>query len=227
MAMVDLKSAEAAQAKAEAARKAALDNVDTLVAAAKADLQKQLDTQEANAKATAADYAKQLKDAEADRLAEVAKREAAVAAATAKADRELAAREAEFQKRLARQAEDFEAKMSDLRAGSLVPLSNGERADQERAARAFSNGVVAYQTGRYPTAEAQFVSATEDDDGDARYWYYLGLSRWAQGNSTEAETAFKKGAELESRSRPSSAVVAASLERVQGAARRVLAAHRP
>lgn len=222
-----VKKAEADAAKAAAVAKAATDNVDKLVATAKADLEKKLAEQAVKAAKEAETYLAKLKSAEDARLVEEKKREDAVAAAEAKAARELAAKEAEYRKLLAAQADDFAQKLADVRAGTSVPLSNAERANLDRAAKAYSSGVLAYQASRFVDAEKLFLTATEQNPNDARYWYYLGLSQWAQGKANDSEEAFKKGSELEARNRPATTVVAASLERVQGAARRVLASHRP
>lgn len=227
IAQADVKKAEVEVKAAQAKAQAAVDNVDKLVAAAKAEKDKTITALNEKAAKDAAGYQARLKAADEARLAEIQARENAVAAAEAKAARELATREAEFRKKLAEQAEEFTQKVADIRSGARVPLSSNERAAQERAARAFSSGVLAYQGSRYPAAAELFVAATQEDANDARYWYFLGLSYWAQGQEAEANAAFKKGAELETRNRPSSAVVSASLERVQGVARRVLAAHRP
>ncbi|MCZ2343921.1 MAG: tetratricopeptide repeat protein [Bacteroidales bacterium] len=227
MAQEDVKKAEAEVKTAQAQAQSALDNVNKRITAVKAEKDKTIADLNEKAAKDAASYQAQLQKATEARLAEIKAREDALAAAEAQAARELAAREAEFRKKLAEQADDFTQKITGLRSGAPVPLSTGERAAQERAARAFSSGVIAYQDGRYPAAVDLFTKATEDDAHDARYWYYLGLTHYAQGNTAEAKAAFQKGAELEARNRPASSVIAASLERVQGGARRVLSAHRP
>jgi tetratricopeptide (TPR) repeat protein len=74
---------------------------------------------------------------------------------------------------------------------------------------------------RYADAEKEFVAAAENDSSDARYYYYLGLSRLAQ-NKRDAYEDFDQAARLERLGRPGRAAVSASLERVQGSMRRVL-----
>ena len=62
---------------------------------------------------------------------------------------------------------------------------------------------------------------------DARYWYFLGLSKWSQGRTAEADADFKKGAEWESRAKPGRRQIGLALERVQGNARQALEDRRP
>jgi tetratricopeptide (TPR) repeat protein len=73
----------------------------------------------------------------------------------------------------------------------------------------------------YADAEKEFLSAIENDNGDARYYYFLGLSRLAQGKRAAAED-FDQAARLERLGRPDRATVSRALERVQGPLRRVL-----
>jgi hypothetical protein len=152
-------------------------------------------------------------------LAEAAEREREL---RAKLMAEVTAREQE----LAAQAAQHEQVVATLRAGGKVVASARERAARERAAKAFADGVLLYQSGRYTEAEAFLMAATRDDPNDARYWYFLGLTRWSRGNPA-AEAAFKHGAELEARGLPASHGIGLALERVQGPARQALAAYRP
>jgi tetratricopeptide (TPR) repeat protein len=85
----------------------------------------------------------------------------------------------------------------------------------------YAAGVNFFFAGRYLDAEKEFVSAVENDNGDARYYYYLGLSRLAQGKR-EAQEDFDQAARLERLGRPGRPAVSAALERVQGQMRRVL-----
>ena len=222
-----VKKAEEDAEKAKSMAKETLDGVDKKISAIQLEWMKKLAAEQALAKQMDADWRMKLKALEEAQRVEVMKREEAVAAAAAKAARELAAREAELQRKLQTQAEEYEQKLADLRAGVRVPLSNLERQAQDRASRAFSDGMIAYQAGRFTAAESLFQAATQEDPYDARYWYLLGLARWHQGNQGDAEVAFKKGAELEARNRPATSTVSASLERIQGAARQALSVYRP
>ncbi len=85
----------------------------------------------------------------------------------------------------------------------------------------YAAGVNYFFARRYPDAEKEFFAAVENDSSDARYYYYLGLSRLAQ-NKREAYEDFDQAARLERLGRPGRAAVSASLERVQGSMRRVL-----
>lgn len=141
--------------------------------------------------------------------------------------KDLAAEAESFKKEMAAREERFSLLLAQARAGGPVPISSGEKAAKERAGRVFGTGVIAFEAGLFDNAEAAFESATKEDPNDARYWYFLGLTRHAKGSTAPADEAFKKGAELESRSKPAATVISASLERIQGPSRRVLAAHRP
>lgn len=135
-----------------------------------------------------------------------------------KAERDLAAK-------LAAKEDEHRQQLASARAGVIVPLSSGEVVAKERATEAFNQGVEAYFAGRYTVAEPMLLKATQLDGTDARSWYFLGLTRFQLGKPSEE--AFKKGGELEARNQPSAKAVTNSLERVQGAARQALNAHRP
>jgi tetratricopeptide (TPR) repeat protein len=200
MKQLDVARAEAKQAKAEA--------VDARDKATKAlaEADKTLAQAKADAKTTQ------------DKLTESQAAQKALAARADKAERDLAAQ--------AEQIEALRTQLADARSGAVVPLSAPEMASRERAAGVYGTGVELYFAGRYVAAEAALDRATKADPNDARYWYFLGLSRWMQGKK-EAEEAFKKGAEAEARGQPNRRVVTAALERVQGPARQVLASYRP
>lgn len=215
-AKADLKKAEAEVEAAKVAAKAAADDADKKVLAAQADADKKLAAAAAEAKKAQQELLDKLKAEDGVR-----------AALAAQLQRDLAAEKAKFEKELARRDELFATQLAQARAGGTVPLTAGERAAKDRAAKKFGEGLTAYLDGRPSDAETAFVSATKDDANDARFWYFLGLSRLSTGNAAGAEEAFKKGADLEARNLPTSAVVSASLERIQGPARRVLATHRP
>jgi TolA-binding protein len=91
----------------------------------------------------------------------------------------------------------------------------------------FAQGLRAYRDSRYAEAEQEFLAAVRADDQDARYHYYLGLSRWAQGRRAEAATHFRQGGRLERDNKPSQVFVAVALERVPGEALKALSAYRP
>ena len=85
----------------------------------------------------------------------------------------------------------------------------------------YAQGLTFYYAGNYADAERQFKLATEYDSQDARYYYFLGLTRLMLGKPEAAED-FEQGAKLEKQNKPSSAVISNSLERIQGATRRLL-----
>jgi tetratricopeptide (TPR) repeat protein len=89
------------------------------------------------------------------------------------------------------------------------------------AERHYAAGLNFYFNRRYSDAEKEFLSAVENDNGDARYYYFLGLSRLAQGKRTAAED-FDQGARLERAGRPDRGSVSRALERVQGSDRETL-----
>jgi hypothetical protein len=93
------------------------------------------------------------------------------------------------------------------------------------AEKHYSAGLNFYTARRYADAEKELLAAIENDNGDARYYYFLGLARLAQGKRDAAED-FDAGARLEREGRPDRAAVSTALERVQGAARRRLNAVR-
>jgi hypothetical protein len=115
-------------------------------------------------------------------------------------------------------------------ANTLLELINshpGLRRSESMAAnpaageRHYAAGLNYFTARRYSSAEKEFLSAIENDNSDARYYYFLGLSRLAQGKR-EAYEDFDQAAHLEQLGRPSRAAVSAALERVQGPMRRML-----
>lgn len=133
----------------------------------------------------------------------------------------------QFEAKLAQRLEQFEKDLASARAGAVVPLSDLATAKAEQSAAAYDRGTSAYFAGRYADAEKAFAEAAKADPADARYWYFLGLSKYAQGRSSDAANDFKTGAEWESRAKPGRRSVAAALERIQGPARLALEAARP
>jgi hypothetical protein len=87
--------------------------------------------------------------------------------------------------------------------------------------RYYGAGLNFFFARRFADAEREFLSAIESDSSDARYFYYLGLARLAQGKRDAMED-FDQGARLEQAGRPDRAAVSASLERIQGRMRREL-----
>jgi tetratricopeptide (TPR) repeat protein len=90
------------------------------------------------------------------------------------------------------------------------------------AEKYYSTGLTHFWTGDYAAAEKDFATAIRFYKDDARFFYYFGLSCWQEGKRTEASEAFQKGNVLELQSRPSSTMINATFERVQGAARKAL-----
>jgi hypothetical protein len=133
----------------------------------------------------------------------------------------------QFEQRLSQRVEQFEKDLASARAGAVVPLSDLATAKAEQSAAAYDAGATAYFAGRHADAEKAFAEAAKTDPADARYWYFLGLSKYAQGKTADAMADFKTGAEWESRAKPGRRAVAAALESVQGPARRALEAARP
>jgi tetratricopeptide (TPR) repeat protein len=213
---VEVKKAEQDVADAKKAAAEAKDDADKKVTLAKAEADKLV-------AAKLADSVKAQDLLNAKIRAEQLAREAD----QVKFKKDLAAEVENMKKEMATREERFSLLLAQARAGGPVPLTTGEKAAKERAGRVFGTGVVAFEAGLFDNAEAAFESATKEDPNDARYWYFLGLTRYAKGSTAPADEAFKKGAELESRSKPAASVISASLERVQGPSRRVLAAHRP
>jgi hypothetical protein len=89
------------------------------------------------------------------------------------------------------------------------------------AEKHYAAGLNFFFRRNYPDAEKEFLSAVRNDNGDARYYYYLGLSRLAQGNRDAYED-FDQASRLERLGRPDQATVSSALERVQGPMRRTL-----
>jgi hypothetical protein len=93
------------------------------------------------------------------------------------------------------------------------------------AEKHFSKGLDYFWGRRYSEAELEFVKTVLYYDDDARYRYFLGLSRYLQGTSDKRALSgadFEKGAQLERMRHPSAREVNASLERVQGQLRKVI-----
>jgi hypothetical protein len=91
----------------------------------------------------------------------------------------------------------------------------------------YAAGLRAYFAGRFADAESAFTGAVEADNQDARYFYFLGLSRLALNKPNEANTDFEEGARLERDNHPARKVVSTALERIQGPPRQSLNRFRP
>jgi hypothetical protein len=89
-----------------------------------------------------------------------------------------------------------------------------------QAESAYAAGVRDFWAGDYARAEQQFQNAIRNDSRDARYHYYLGLSRLSQNKRAEARRDFERASELEKQSRPARPAINAALERIQGSLRR-------
>jgi hypothetical protein len=108
---------------------------------------------------------------------------------------------------------------------SLTNHNLGNQANPVEAERFYATGMALYFNKRFLEAEKAFMAAVENERQDARYQYYLGLSRLAQ-NKAEAAEAFEAASKYEKLGRPSRAAVSTSLERVQGPQRQVLNTYR-
>jgi hypothetical protein len=94
-----------------------------------------------------------------------------------------------------------------------------------QAQKHFAQGLSRYYACEYLAAEKEFIRAIENFDLDARYHFFLGLSRLAQ-NKPNASEDFEQGARLEADNRPAPAAVNAALERIQGRQRELINAAR-
>jgi tetratricopeptide (TPR) repeat protein len=107
----------------------------------------------------------------------------------------------------------------------LATASNPYLADDH-----FGAGLGYYWSGRYHEAEREFAQAIRTAgayDQDARYFYYLALAQFQQGNTQDAADAVRRAALLEQQNKPARAAVNKTLERVQGEQRRFLNSYRP
>ncbi len=107
-------------------------------------------------------------------------------------------------------------------------IPDGQRPpDVQQAERYFDLGLQLYWERRYAQAEKAFAQAIRSFDQDARFVYYLGLAQLGQDRRDQALESFKKAGVLEQLGKPQSAIVSASLERIQGGERSVLNRYRP
>ncbi len=196
-----------------------------------ADLQKKVDTADVRIKdevKTAVAAATKEAEAKIAKAQEQAAEQQKLAAAEVQQAKLARAADAKaFDEKMAGLTEQFQKQLTAAKSGAVVPLTDAGVAKAAGAATAFDAGTTAYFAGRYTDAERSFATATQADAADARYWYFLGLSRYAQGNTGAADAAFKTGADWESRGKPGRRGVATALESIQGPARRALEAARP
>ncbi|QEL14687.1 hypothetical protein [Limnoglobus roseus] len=217
----------AAQATAEKQ----LADAKTAAEKSMADLQKKVDTADARIKdevKTAVAAATKDADAKVAKAQEQATEQQKLAAL--EIQKAQAARSADakaFEAKMAELTDQFQRQMATVKSGAIVPLNDVFVAKTAEAATAFDAGTTAYFAGRYADAEAAFARAGKADQTDARYWYFLGLSKYAQGKKKEAEADFKTGSDWEGRGKPGRRAVATALESIQGPARRALEAVRP
>jgi hypothetical protein len=226
-----IKTAEDKLATAKTAADKQLADAKVAAEKSRADLQAKVDGAD---KRTADEVKKAVADATKDAEAKVAKAQEMVAAQKQAADAEVqrertarAADQKQFEARLSAMQEQFARDVESARRG-FTPTNNDVLIRQaEQAVNSYDAGTAAYFAGRYADAEKLFAAAAKADLADARYWYFLGLSKYAQGKAKEADADFKTGAEWEGRAKPGRRVVATALERVQGPARLALEAARP
>ena len=83
-------------------------------------------------------------------------------------------------------------------------------------------GYRSYWQGDFDKALVSFGGAIRIDDRDARFWYYKALTERALGDFGRADASVRRGRELHASDRAKAGLVAAALERVQGADRRFL-----
>jgi len=88
-----------------------------------------------------------------------------------------------------------------------------------QAERHYLAGLSRYHVRDFANAEKEFIKAITNFDQDARYHYFLGLSRLQQGKRGSTED-FEEAARLEADGRPARDAVDAALERIQGDLRR-------
>jgi tetratricopeptide (TPR) repeat protein len=95
------------------------------------------------------------------------------------------------------------------------------------AEKHYAQGLRLYWSRNYDQAEKEFLDAIRNQDQDARYLYFLGLTQLAQHRRSFAIESFRRGGMLEQQNRPASATISMTLERVQGPDRLLLNRYRP
>ncbi|MFL5328808.1 MAG: tetratricopeptide repeat protein [Gemmataceae bacterium] len=99
-------------------------------------------------------------------------------------------------------------------AADLPPVAMSAYSPDASGDRSFAQGLSAYRQGQLNEAERAFSTAIRQNDRDARYWYFLGLTRLSLGKSEQAADDLRQGAERERRNLPHSGAVDQSLERL-------------
>jgi tetratricopeptide (TPR) repeat protein len=103
------------------------------------------------------------------------------------------------------------------RPDGIVPPNPAE------AKRRYGEGLAQYWAGDYAGAESKLLDAIHQDDRDARFYYYLGLSRLPQAGKRDAALDdLRMAGLLERQKKPGTAAVGLALERVQGPARTLI-----
>ncbi len=208
------KSAQAARDQAALAKKEADDARKTAGAAQATVKTLEQKLKDTDARIQAADA--RAKEA-TDKLRTAAAQADAATEARAKTDAALQA--------VTKQLADAKASIKQLMAqGSGTSRSEfpAEAVDPLEAEEQYAAGVRAFHRGDYAGAEGALFEAARHGGQDARYLYFLGLSRWAQGKGDVAAADFREAARLERQRKPGRAAVSAALERVQGAARQAV-----
>jgi hypothetical protein len=117
--------------------------------------------------------------------------------------------------------------LEDKPSPAVTPsAADSQESNPLLAEAAYMAGVQSYWAGRYDRAEQQFLNAIRNDGRDARYHYYLGLTRLSLKKRTAAQQDFERGAGLERQGRPSRVAVNAALERIQGGTRETVEGYR-
>src|SRR5207249_12228439 len=101
----------------------------------------------------------------------------------------------------------------------LRRITQQREAQPFQAERHYLAGLSRYHARDFANAEKEFAEAITNFEQDARYHYFLGLSRLQQGKRGSPED-FEQAARLESEGRPARDAVDTALERVQGDLRR-------
>jgi tetratricopeptide (TPR) repeat protein len=115
---------------------------------------------------------------------------------------------------------DAETKLAELGKPTAprVPVA-GKTTNFLAADEHYTSGLRLYSDRNYSDAEKEFLAAVENDSQDARYYYYLGLTRLLLNKRDAAVADFEQAAKLEKQGRPDRETVSDALERVQGVSR--------
>ncbi|MFM8272716.1 MAG: hypothetical protein ACKODX_10340 [Gemmata sp.] len=126
----------------------------------------------------------------------------------------------------ARVADDGLEAVSDPVAPYRTPVAIPP-VDPKAAAAALHAGIVAYKAGRYDAAVQALQEAAKRNAADPVAWYFLGATRWAQGDRAQALKDYAQGAEREKVSTTPNRALSAALTPIQGAPRDALDRTRP